>query len=212
MGGRTLTLLASAAVAIGACTSSPKPPAPAPTSAVAPASPTSSGSGGAGCTEVQNVGPYDPADENQLHVEQLPPLSTYPSQPPASGPHTATPQPAGVSETPPELGAVIHSLEHGTAVIWYAPSVTAEPGFAAIADLVATDGDHTIMAPYDYPDAGSEGTLPEGTSLALVAWEHVQYCETLDLDAVTAFLSSYRAPPLGGGDYIGNAPEAGVPI
>ncbi len=212
MKARALTVVAAAVLVVGACTSKPTPPSPLPTLVPQPVSPSKIAPGTQGCTEVQNVGPYDPADENQLHVEQLPPLSTYPSQPPASGPHTSVPQPAGVSETPPDLAAAIHSLEHGAAVIWYAPGVTAGPGFAPIADFVAANGDHTIMAPYDYPDAGPDGALPEGTALALVAWERVQYCEDLSLEAVRTFLSSYRAPPLEGGTYIGNAPEAGVPI
>ncbi len=200
------------ALALAACTRGAVTPTSPPPVSVPVASPSEVPADTSGCAPVEDVGSYDPADQNQAHVEQLPPLSSYPSLPPASGPHAGSTQPAGVSETPPDLGAVIHSLEHGAAVIWFAPGATADPGFASVADLVATDGDHTIMAPYDYPDAGTDGLLPEGTALALVAWEHVQYCDAVDPEAVRAFLSSYRAPPSGGGTYLGNAPEAGVPI
>ena len=49
--------------------------------------------------------------------------STYPSVPPASGPHNSIPYGAGVYGTPPPIDRVIHSLEHGAAIVWYSPDV-----------------------------------------------------------------------------------------
>src|SRR3546814_8016556 len=46
----------------------------------------------------------------------MPPLSSYPSVPLASGPHNPTPWSRGVYSTPPPIDQVIHSLEHGAAV------------------------------------------------------------------------------------------------
>ena len=57
---------------------------------------------------------------------ELPPLDTYPSTPPASGPHTgAATLPAGVYDSPPDIGPLIHSLEHGGTVVWYDPDASA---------------------------------------------------------------------------------------
>src|SRR2546430_1871432 len=55
----------------------------------------------AGCSSVQTIKPY-PNDHDRTHigpgsdVPTPPPLSSYPSTPPASGPHNQIPLPAGV--------------------------------------------------------------------------------------------------------------------
>src|SRR4030095_6991748 len=41
-------------------------------------------------------------------------------------PHNAIPCGAGVYTTPPPIDRVIHSLEHGAAIVWYAPSASGE--------------------------------------------------------------------------------------
>src|SRR4051794_28421072 len=82
----------------------------------------------AGCTAPKNVGPYQPQTQDQAHVDtsEAPPLSRYPSTPPASGPHNPTPLPAGLYDSPPPIDQAIHSLEHGGVIIWYAPDARSE--------------------------------------------------------------------------------------
>ena len=84
----------------------------------------------AGCDDVTTVGPYKPKALDTSHVGyggiKLPPLSTFPSVPPASGPHNPTPLPAGIYGSAPPMDHVLHSLEHGAAIIWYEPSVPGE--------------------------------------------------------------------------------------
>ena len=90
----------------------------------------------AACDDVATTGFYDGFDQaspdyaDQAHIEgderfpELPPLDTYPSTPPASGPHVgASTLPAGVYPSPPDLGPLLHSLEHGGTVVWYDPDV-----------------------------------------------------------------------------------------
>ena len=122
-----------------------------------------------------------------------------PSVPPASGPHNAIPYGAGVYGTPPPIDRVIHSLEHGAAIVWYAPG---RVGQGARPDPHVlrgprTSGSRVIVAPYDYPDQGAAGTLPAGTQMALVAWHNVQTCANVNLAAAFGFTSSYAAPPFG---------------
>lgn len=189
---------------------SPRPDASPSVSTSAP--PASLSPGLAGCTEVQTVEPYEPASLDANH-EPGSPLSSYRTTPPASGPHDPTTLPAGLYPEPPDVYQAIHSMEHGAAVIWYRPGVLSAEDEQALRELVAPDnGDHTIVAPYDYPDQGEAGQLPEGTDLALAAWHRLQTCDAFDLDAVGAFLGAYKSPPLGGGEYLGEAPEAGIPI
>ena len=167
----------------------------------------------AGCDEPTNVGPYQPDTQDQAHVstEEAPPLSRYPSQPPASGPHNPTPLPAGVYDTPPPVDQAIHSLEHGGVIIWYSPDASG----AQLDRLKAFYGDNiqagarVIVAPYDYPDQGPAGQLSPGTQMALVAWHFLETCAQVSLPAAFDFSAKYAFPPFGQRQYLGEAPERG---
>lgn len=165
----------------------------------------------AGCDPIQEVGSYQPKSQDRAHIVASLPLSTYPSVPPASGPHNAIPYGAGVYGTPPPIDRVIHSLEHGAAIVWYAPDVSGQEldrirTFYGDEDV----GGRVIVAPYDYPEEGAAGTLPAGTQMALVSWHTVQKCANVNLAAAFGFTSSYTAPPFGQRPYRGTAPEAGA--
>jgi Protein of unknown function (DUF3105) len=163
-----------------------------------------------GCGPVENVGAYQPKTQDTAHVVASVPLSTYSSVPPASGPHNSIPYGAGVYGTPPPIDRVIHSLEHGAAVVWYSPDVSGEE-----LDRIRTFyegnnvGSRVIVAPYDYPDEGAYGTLPSGTQMALVAWHNVQTCAKVNLAAAFGFTSEWAFPTFDQRDYKGEAPEAG---
>jgi hypothetical protein len=99
---------------------------------------------------------------------------------------------------------VIHSLEHGAAIVWYSPGATG----AELDDLKEfyrdlDVGARVIVAPYDYPAEGAAGSLPAGT------WHHVERCARVSLAAAFDFSSEYAAPPFGSRPYLGNAPEPG---
>ena len=166
----------------------------------------------AGCASVDNVGPYQPEGQDGAHVEtsQMPPLASYPSIPPASGPHNAVTLAAGVYDSPPPIDRLLHSLEHGAAVVWYSPDVSGEVLDRIHAFYEGGDvGARVIVAPFDYPDQGAAGSLPSGTDMALVAWHHVESCAQASLAAAFDFTAKYAAPPFGQQEYLGDAPEAG---
>jgi hypothetical protein len=48
--------------------------------------------------------------------------------------------------------------------------------------------------------------------MALVAWHHIQFCDEANLAVAKDFAAQYRFPTLGGGPYLGDAPEQGLPI
>ena len=93
----------------------------------------------------------------------MPPLSTYPSTPPASGPHNPTTLPAGVYNTPPPVDEAIHSMEHAGAIVWYAPNAP-----SAVIDQIKAFYSQTanvgqskvIVAPYDYRRKGPRASYP----------------------------------------------------
>ncbi len=172
----------------------------------------------AGCTEVRDVGPYQPADLDQAHVggeliAAMPPLASYPSQPPASGPHGDGTVPAGVYSSPPPMDRLIHSLEHGAAVVWFDPE-TEGADLQEIRDFFRDPavGARVIVAPYDYPAEGEAGALAPGVGMALVAWHHVQTCTEPNLAAAFGFTARYAFPTFDGERYRGTAPEPGAPL
>lgn len=177
----------------------------------------------AGCGDVTTTPPFNPPDEDRTHIGggtiAGPPLSSYPTTPPASGPHADVPLPAGVydSLTISDLYRSIHSLEHGATVIWYDPAATPDK----VARLVEfydrrlqdaeVGQDRVIVAPYDFP-GDAAGILPDGTQMALVAWHRLRTCASVDLAVAFDFTSQYSFPTTAGRDYQGEAPEPGGAI
>ena len=174
----------------------------------------------AGCDKVATTPPYEPAKNDRTHIGAAgtgiltpPPLSSYPTIPPASGPHDPTPWSAGVQNSPPPVFQTIHSLEHAAAIVWYNPSAPSEQ----ISELKAFyrsylaskegAGTKIILAPYSYPEEGQAGSLPSGVGMALVAWHRLQTCAQVSVAAAFGFTSRYALPPFGGERYRGVAPE-----
>jgi hypothetical protein len=177
----------------------------------------------AGCKEVETVPPYSPSELDRAHiggtdVPVRPPLSSYSSRPPASGPHNPVPLSSGVYADPPAVDQTIHSLEHAAAIVWFSPTATTEPNDAtelsALLDFFTgpSHGDHVIVAPYDYPEQGDAGRLPPGTTMALVAWHRLRLCQRVSLPVAFSFVLDFRFDPAAPDRYRGEAPEPGVPI
>jgi hypothetical protein len=183
----------------------------------------------AGCDTVQETPNYNdaPGADPSIDHEHIgsapdmltpPKLSTYPTTPPASGPHNPVPLDAGVYDSPPDVYQAIHSLEHGAVIIWYAPGTTGK----ALDDLLAFYGQPSsdadvgqakiIVAPYSYPDQGAAGQLPAGEEMALVAWHRLQTCASVSLPVALDFSSQYEVPGFAGRTYKGVAREPQVPI
>jgi Protein of unknown function (DUF3105) len=178
----------------------------------------------AGCGAVKDIGfyggvsdPQSPDYEDQSHITvdsrfpKMPALSTYPSVPPASGPHWPVPLSAGVYDSAPPLDQAIHSLEHAGAIVWYAPD-TPQATVDALKAFYTQSADvgqaKVVVAPYDYPDYGADGQLPAGEGMALVAWHKMQTCSSANLAAAFRFTSRYSNAYQGGANYQGVAPEA----
>jgi hypothetical protein len=97
---------------------------------------------------------------------------TYDQHPATSGPHDPSPLPPDphVYASPiPETRAV-HNLEHAYVLIYYRPAADGGLSDDAVSALetLARDESRVIMAPYP--------ALPEGTALALAAWNTLWEC------------------------------------
>ncbi len=190
-----------------------------------------SASHAAGCSQVQTIGFYNGVSDTQSpdYVDQYhigsgpkfpspPPLSTYPSVPPTSGPHAPIPPgpvPAGFYDTPPDIYRAIHDLEHGAAIVWYSPNAPKDL-VGRLRDFYTqssnVDQGRVVVAPYSYPDQGKAGQLPGGVQMALVAWHRLESCGQVNLAAAFSFTARYAAPPYDGQQYLGEAPEPGAAI
>jgi hypothetical protein len=180
----------------------------------------------AGCGPVKTIAAYgdlpadDPNSQDRTHIGTTaafptpPPLSSYPSVPPTSGPHDPTPLPGGVYDTPPPVYRTIHSLEHGGAIVWYDPSIS-DQELTDLRDFysqkLSTENvsqDRVIVAPFDYPDQGAAGQLPAGVGMALVSWHRLQTCAQVSLPVAFDFTSQYAFPTFDDRAYQGDSPPA----
>ena len=177
----------------------------------------------AGCDAPKFVGYYGNVSDrsssaytDQSHIgsdsrfPNMPALSTYPSTPPASGPHNPVPLVGGVYNSPPPIDQAIHSLEHAAAIVWYAPGApkaVVDQIKAFYSQSASVGQSKVIVAPYSYKDQGTAGQLPPGVQMALVAWHTVQTCTQPNLAVAfnfTAHYSNTYDPNM----YIGTAPES----
>jgi hypothetical protein len=124
---------------------------------------------------------------------------TYSQHPATSGPHDPSPLgiPPRVYPAPiPETKAV-HNLEHGAVIIYYRSSGAGVLSKSTINRMttIANTSHNTILAPYDQ--------LPDGTALALAAWNKLQTCPasvsgsqatTIAKGFLYAFLCTGNAP------------------
>ncbi|QZX98278.1 DUF3105 domain-containing protein [Halobaculum rubrum] len=110
----------------------------------------------------------------------------YSTRPPTSGPHYSGVVDAGFYEEPQSMGDVVHTLEHGAIVAYYAPNALTDE---ARSNLRSWANDHTgtwrgfVAMPYPYDD-------PE-TPYALTAWRHLLRMDEYDADVVRAFAAEY---------------------
>jgi hypothetical protein len=116
------------------------------------------------------------------------PPYTYSQHPATSGPHDPTPLPGQprVYTAPVQEPQAVHSLEHGSVIMYY--RLPAESGISQ--DVVnalgpiATGNHATYLIPY--PD------LPQGTSLAFTAWNKIVTCpSTITVDQATTLAQGF---------------------
>lgn len=141
----------------------------------------------ANCADVEEF-----EEQEADHIDTGAAHEPYNSSPPTSGPHYATP--AGTEffaeQIPPEQ--LVHNLEHGQIVIWYAPDAPAEVQ-SQVEDLVVQETNATAAAPY--PD------IEAPYQLVLSAWGASQACEKVSQEVVDDFRREYQ----------GKGPEALTP-
>lgn len=126
-------------------------------------------------------------DEGREHVAVGTPLD-FKSNPPASGTHYPIWTRPGVYTEAQDKGSWVHSLEHGYVVILYncpndCPEITSQlRQFYESAPRSRKYGyQKLVIAPY----------REMSSRIAVVAWDHVDEMDTLDLDRLNRFYRAY---------------------
>jgi Protein of unknown function (DUF3105) len=155
----------------------------------------------AGCTAViedpttgtgEHIGPGT-AEPDRTRVD-------YPTNPPSSGAHLATPTfpnlPYYTTRDVPAVERLVHNLEHGYTIAWYDPALP-ESDLDQLSELAAQIRADTepkfIAAPWDT----TRGGLPDDAAIALSHWGrevgYRQYCQALSGEAIEAFVVAHPA-------------------
>ena len=130
--------------------------------------------------------------------------------PPSSGPHYQVPAPFERKfYTPgdrPTMGNLVHNLEHGYTILWYAESVAGDKATLDTVERVAKTYNSAdlsskfIAAPYTAKDGGP--AWPAGKKFALSHWGggepkeqkgYRQFCGSISGEAVKQFTDKYPA-------------------
>jgi hypothetical protein len=123
----------------------------------------------------------DPANEGAGHEEKTFKASDYKSNPPTSGTHFPEWYQDGVyaAGDSPELGKLVHTLEHGRIDIQYKPGTDAKT-IAQLETLVnESDGGYHMLL------FQNETKMPY--AVAASAWEHYIGCPTMNAKVFDAF-------------------------
>jgi hypothetical protein len=124
-----------------------------------------------------------PADEGREHIWPDHPVE-YKTMPPTSGPHFPDPTEPGFYTTRPAFGYLVHSLEHGSAVIYYDPSKLSPEIEKSLRAFIKAN---------NYPEVGIVA-VPDADfkyPFILTAWDKMLKLDKYEPQVIRAFLAEY---------------------
>ena len=131
-----------------------------------------------------------PADEGRDHIWPDHPVE-YQTMPPTSGPHFPDPTAPGFYTTRPAFGYLVHSLEHGSVVIYYDPAQLSPEIEKSLRAFIKANSDPE-MGIVAVPDADFKYPF------ILTAWDKMLKLDKYDPRVIRAFLA----------EYLGRGPES----
>lgn len=125
------------------------------------------------------------ADEGAQHVSRGKPHDPYKSNPPTSGPHWAGTAGPGIKTEPVADELILHSMEHGAAVLWYKNDLLQED-VNRIKNAFQNANGKKIMLSRENLDV----------PVALTSWNYLLELETIDEAKIKEFIETNndRAP------------------
>src|SRR5680860_1084067 len=118
-------------------------------------------------------------DQGAIHVKEGEKHESYNSNPPTSGPHWAGVAGAGIKDevVPDEL--ILHSMEHGAAVVWYKSDLP-QSDIDKIKEAFNSASGKKIMLPRKDLD------IP----VALTSWNYLLKLDTVDGSVIKEFIET----------------------
>lgn len=125
------------------------------------------------------------ADEGALHVARGATHLAYNSNPPTSGPHWVDVAGPGIKTKPIADELVLHSMEHGAAVVWYREGMD-QSDIDKITEAFNSASGKKIMLPRKDLDV----------PVALTSWGYLLELNTIDESTIKEFIETNndRAP------------------
>jgi hypothetical protein len=141
-------------------------------------------------------------DQSAGHIQdpaQVPPEAIYTDRPVSSGPHLGAVAQSGVYDTLIDERLLVHNLEHGYVIAYYAEDAPAEEiaELKEFAEAELDDNPKLIVAP-------KIGEWSSDADFAFVAWRYRQMCEEFDPGVLLSFIRDHYG-------LAGIAPEKSVP-
>ena len=105
--------------------------------------------------------------------------------PPYGEEHSPIPLTCGIYSATPSFEMVVHAMEHGAVVLWYAPESLSADDIAALTEIAArhlNDSDYAIQAPYGGLDV----------PLMLIAWGVRLPLDGVDERAIEQFFDEFH--------------------
>jgi hypothetical protein len=115
-------------------------------------------------------------DMGGQHIADGEPAPAYNSDPPTSGPHSATPAPCGIYRSPVPDVSSLHSMEHGAIVVQYDPGLS-QTEIEELEEIGRSIGGEIIVAPRPGNPA----------AVALTAWTKLLLLNQVDSDVISGF-------------------------
>jgi hypothetical protein len=125
------------------------------------------------------------ADEGAGHVARGEEHAAYKSNPPTSGPHWVGVAGAGIKTEPVADELVLHSMEHGAAVVWYREDLEQSEVDKIKEAFVSADGKKIMLARKDLD-----------VPVALTSWGYLLKLDSIDEAKIKEFIETNndRAP------------------
>lgn len=118
-------------------------------------------------------------DEGALHVARGASHAAYHSNPPTSGPHWADVAGAGIKDEPMPDELVLHSMEHGAAVVWYKEGLDQTDIDKIKEAFVSAEGKKIMLARKDLD-----------VPVALTSWGYLLKLKTVDTATIKEFIET----------------------
>lgn len=118
-------------------------------------------------------------DQGALHIARGATHLAYNSNPPTSGPHWTGVAGPGIKDKPVSDELVLHSMEHGAAVVWYKDDL-AQSDIDKITEAFNSASGKKIML------ARKDLDVP----VALTSWEYLLKLQTVDESKIKEFIET----------------------